>query len=65
MKILHESLFILGAELSTHENLVESCAVGLMDKQKTISCCPPQMNEEGQQTRPARDQAPEIIGKAG
>lgn len=34
-----------------------------MGMQKAI--CPPEMNEGGQQARPARDQAPEIIGKAG
>ncbi|XP_070278471.1 sp110 nuclear body protein-like isoform X3 [Myotis yumanensis] len=58
---VHRS-FKNGAELSTHENLVQSCAVGLMDMQKTISSFPPEMNEGGQQARPARDQAPEIIG---
>ncbi|XP_059559470.1 nuclear body protein SP140-like protein isoform X1 [Myotis daubentonii] len=51
-----------GAELYTHESLAQSCAVGLMDMQKTISSCPPEMNEGGQQARPARDQVPEIIG---
>ncbi|CAK6448321.1 unnamed protein product [Pipistrellus nathusii] len=50
-----------GAELATHENPVQSCAVGLMDMQKTVSSCSPQINKRGQQARPACDQVPEII----
>ncbi|KAM7104445.1 nuclear body protein SP140-like protein isoform 1-T11 [Molossus nigricans] len=50
-----------GAELSTYEHRVESCAAGLVDMQKTISSRHPQMHQAGQQARPASDQAPEII----
>lgn len=64
-KILHESLFILGAELSKSKNQVQSGAVTLVDAQETISPCLPQMDQEVQQARPACDQAPEMIGKAG
>lgn len=54
-----------GAELSTRESQVQSCAVGPGDVQEAVSSGSPQLSQEGEYAKPAGDGAPEIIGKAG
>lgn len=48
------------AELSKHDNLVQSGAA-VVDMQETISPCCPKMNRGGQQARPACDRASERV----
>ncbi|XP_016060126.1 PREDICTED: nuclear body protein SP140-like protein [Miniopterus natalensis] len=50
-----------GAELSTRESQVQSCAVGPGDVQEAVSSGSPQLSQEGEYAKPAGDGAPEII----
>lgn len=50
-----------GAELSTRESEVQSCAVGPGDVQEAVSSGSPQLSQEGEYAKPAGDGAPEII----
>lgn len=65
LRVLSGSLHIPEAELSRYKLLVQSCAGGLVDIQKTIASCHLKINQEGQPAGTAHVQAPEIISKAG